>query len=259
MTWAIKLTSTKQAAQLNGLKVCVYGASGAGKTRLCATTGAPTVIISAESGLLSLRDTDIPVIEVQTLQDVFDAYQFVSQSAEAQHFEWVCLDSISDIGEAVLSAEKKTSKDPRQAYGAMADQMHELVRAFRDLPGKNVYFSAKMENRRTSRPAPCSTARACRARNWVRHCPTSLTKCSYCAPRRTQKAIWPDFSRRQAITALQRKIAPARLTCMSQRTCPNSRQDRWHHPAVTTYPPNKEQYHGIHFVQRNSSSTSGLI
>jgi hypothetical protein len=109
---AIKLTSTKQAAQLNGLKICVYGASGAGKTRLCATTGAPTVIISAESGLLSLRDADIPVIEVQTLQDVFDAYQFVSQSAEAAHFEWVCLDSISDIGEAVLSAEKKASKDP---------------------------------------------------------------------------------------------------------------------------------------------------
>ncbi len=145
---ALKLTTTKQAAQLNGLKVCVYGSSGAGKTRLCATTGAPTIIISAESGLLSLRDTDIPVIEVQTLQDVFEAYQFVSQSAEASHFEWVCLDSISDIGEAVLSAEKKASKDPRQAYGAMADQMHELVRAFRDLPGKNVYFSAKMEKQK---------------------------------------------------------------------------------------------------------------
>ena len=30
----------------------------------------------------------------------------------------------------------------------MADQMHELVRAFRDLPGKNVYFSAKMEKQK---------------------------------------------------------------------------------------------------------------
>ena len=78
---AIKLTSTKQAAQLNGLKICVYGASGAGKTRLCATTGAPTVIISAESGLLSLRDADIPVIEVQTLQDVLTP---ISLSAKAQ-------------------------------------------------------------------------------------------------------------------------------------------------------------------------------
>ena len=32
------------------------------------------------------------------------------------------------------SAEKKASKDPRQAYGAMADHDDELVHAFRDLP-----------------------------------------------------------------------------------------------------------------------------
>lgn len=150
---AIKLTTTKQAAQLNGLKMLVYGASGAGKTRLCATTGAPTVIISAESGLLSLRDSDIPVIEVQTLEDVFEAYQFVSQSQEASHFEWVCLDSISEIAEVVLAREKAVTVngkkvDPRQAYGALTDQMGELLRAFRDLPGKNVYFSAKMEKQK---------------------------------------------------------------------------------------------------------------
>lgn len=150
---AIKLTSTKQAAQLNGLKVLVYGASGAGKTRLCGTTGGNTVIISAESGLLSLRDSDIPVIEVQTLEDVFEAYQFVGQSQEASHFEWVCLDSISEIAEVVLAREKAVTVngkkvDPRQAYGALSDQMGELLRAFRDLPGKNVYFSAKMEKQK---------------------------------------------------------------------------------------------------------------
>ena len=47
-----------------GLKIGVAGLVGAGKTSFCATTGAPTVIISAEAGLLSLRDVDIPVIEV---------------------------------------------------------------------------------------------------------------------------------------------------------------------------------------------------
>ena len=63
---AVKLTSTKQAAALHGLKLTVYGPAGSGKTTLCATTGAPTVILSAEAGLLSLRHTDIPVIEVKT-------------------------------------------------------------------------------------------------------------------------------------------------------------------------------------------------
>lgn len=141
---AIKLTSTREAAALNGLKLTVYGPAGAGKTSLCATTGAPTVILSAEAGLLSLRHVDIPVIEVKSIEDVSEAYQYLAQSAEGRQFEWVCLDSISEIAEVVLSAEKKATRDPRQAYGALQERMYELIRSFRDLPGRNVYFSAKM-------------------------------------------------------------------------------------------------------------------
>jgi len=140
---AIKLTSTAQAARDNGLKLLVHGPAGSGKTTLCATTGEPTVIISAEAGLLSLRGHDIPVIEVASVADVHEAYRFVTESADAQEFRWVCLDSISEIAEVCLSHEKRVAKDPRQAYGALADQMGQLIRAFRDLPGKNVYFSCK--------------------------------------------------------------------------------------------------------------------
>jgi hypothetical protein len=142
---AINLTSTKDSAALNGLKFLVHGPAGAGKTKLCATTGEPTVIISAESGLLSLRDVDIPVIEVKTLDQLYEAYDFVVNSAEGQAFKWVCLDSISEIAEVVLNHEKKVAKDPRQAYGALAEKMTDLIRAFRDLPGRNVYFSCKQE------------------------------------------------------------------------------------------------------------------
>lgn len=142
---AIKLTTTKQAAQINGVKILTYGGAGAGKTTLCATTGEPTVIISAEAGMLSLRNYDIPVIEVASLGDVHESYRFIVESAEAKDFRWVCLDSISEIAEVVLATEKKNTKDPRQAYGLLADQMYELLRAFRDIPGRHVYMSAKQE------------------------------------------------------------------------------------------------------------------
>lgn len=142
---AIKLTTTKEAARVNGVKVCVYGQSGAGKTRLCATTGEPTVIISAEAGLLSLRELDMPVIEVASIGDVHDAYRFINESADARDFRWVCLDSVSEIAEVVLANEKAATKDPRRAYGELADRMMELLRAFRDIPGRNVYMSAKLE------------------------------------------------------------------------------------------------------------------
>ena len=142
---AIQLTSTKDAAALSGMKFLVHGPASAGKTRLCATTGEPTIIISAESGVLSLREFDIPVIEVKSLDQLYEAYDFVVNTDEGRAFKWVCLDSISEIAEVVLNHEKKTAKDPRQAYGALAEKMTDLIRAFRDLPGRNVYFSCKQE------------------------------------------------------------------------------------------------------------------
>lgn len=144
---AIKLTSTAQAAVDNGIKVLVHGPAGSGKTTLCATTGEPTVIISAEAGLLSLRGHDIPVIEVKTLADVHEAYRFITESSDAADFRWVCLDSISEIAEVCLAEEKAKTRDPRQAYGALQDEMGQLIRAFRDIPGRNVYFSAKQERK----------------------------------------------------------------------------------------------------------------
>ena len=142
---AIQLTSTKDAAALSGMKFLVHGPAGAGKTRLCATTGEPTIIISAESGTLSLREFDIPVIEVKSLDQLYEAYAYVTETEEGKVFKWICLDSISEIAEVVLNHEKKTAKDPRQAYGALAEKMTDLIRAFRDLPGRNVYFSCKQE------------------------------------------------------------------------------------------------------------------
>ena len=129
----------------DGVKILVHGPAGAGKTSLCATTGAPTLIISAESGLLSLRNHRIPVAEIKTIDDLYEVYAYVTQSADAAQFEWICLDSISEIAEVVLNAAKKSAKDPRQAYGALAEQMTDLLRAFRDLPGRNVYFACKQE------------------------------------------------------------------------------------------------------------------
>lgn len=138
---AIKLTTTAQSA--SHVKALCYGDAGAGKTVLCATAPNP-IIISAESGLLSLSHLNIPVIEVKSLDDVLEAYQFVTESAEAKQFETVCLDSITEIAEVMLSKYKKDDKDPRKSYGALADHMSQLVRTFRDIEERHVYFSAKM-------------------------------------------------------------------------------------------------------------------
>lgn len=136
-------TTTKNYAS-NGIKILVHGQAGIGKTCLCASLPNP-IILSVESGLLSLADVDIPVIEIKTIDDLAEAYDWLAESEEGRQYKSVCLDSVSEIAEVVLSNEKGKEKDPRKAYGNMQEIMAELMRNFRDLPGRNVYFSAKQE------------------------------------------------------------------------------------------------------------------
>jgi hypothetical protein len=140
---AIQLKRTKEATA-QAVKLLVYGQAGAGKTSLIPTLPKP-VILSAEGGLLSIADTNLPFIEITSMDELREAYKWLASSAESREFESVALDSISEIAEVVLNAEKKINKDPRAAYGAMQEQMADIIRGFRDLPGKHVYMSAKLE------------------------------------------------------------------------------------------------------------------
>ena len=137
---AIQLKRTSDV-HTSGIKALVYGHAGAGKTTLAATLPKP-VIISAEAGLLSIAGADLPYIEVKTMDDLRGAFEWVSE--HGAEFDSIVLDSISEIAEVCLNYEKKMTKDPRQAYGAMQEQMTDIIRAFRDLP-KNVLFIAKVE------------------------------------------------------------------------------------------------------------------
>jgi hypothetical protein len=156
---ALNFTDANHASMTAGIKALVYGGAGAGKTVLMATAPTP-VLISAESGALSLRQQNLerlygvgnpyicynmPIIEVKTVEDLTDAYNWCAGSAQAAQFQTVGMDSISEIAEVVLNNAKRQVKDPRQAYGELIEKMETLVRLFRDLPNKNVILSAKQE------------------------------------------------------------------------------------------------------------------
>jgi len=128
----------------NGVKLLVYGQAGAGKTSLIKTLPSP-IVLSAEGGLLSIRDADLPYIEIDSMGTLQEAYQWLLESEEASGFQSVAIDSISEVAEVVLNSEKKNNKDPRAAYGEMQEQMADIIRAFRDIPNRHVYMSAKLE------------------------------------------------------------------------------------------------------------------
>jgi len=150
---ALNFSTTAKSALQNGVKILCYGRAGVGKTTLIKTAPEP-LILSAEAGLLSLRDVDIPCLEIATIEDLTDAYNFVRDSDDAKKFKTICLDSITEIGEVILTNAKEQEKskgskgDIRRAYGDLIERVTVLVKAFRDLKGKHVYFSAQEEKTR---------------------------------------------------------------------------------------------------------------
>lgn len=140
---AINLRSTG-GLSANGVKMLVYGNAGVGKTSLIPTLPSP-VVLSAEGGLLSIQGADVPFIEINSMATLMEAYTWLTESDEAKQFESVALDSISEIGEVVLAEELRKNKDGRAAYGELNTVMASMIRAFRDLPNKHVYFTAKCD------------------------------------------------------------------------------------------------------------------
>lgn len=146
---AIKLTTSDQAAKDNGIKCLVYGVAGSGKTTLSATFAEiPTVVISAEAGLLSIKDANLPVIEISSVEDIQEAYVFLTQTDEGKAFKAIVVDSISELAEVLLISEKASNKDGRAAYGETNVKMMEMLRAFRDLQGRHVLFISKLEKQK---------------------------------------------------------------------------------------------------------------
>lgn len=138
---AINVKSTSDI-KADGVKCVVYGGAGVGKTRLCATAPKP-IIISAEEGLLSLADLDTPVdyVEIHTLKDLTKIYNELKNDT---YYETICLDSLSEICEALIVEILPNYKDNRQAYGELAMKALPMLKNFRNLKGRNTVFTSKL-------------------------------------------------------------------------------------------------------------------
>lgn len=140
-----KIQSTKDTGKTN-INILVYGQSGVGKTRLISTLPSP-LIISAESGLLTLKESNIDYIAIDNTSDIKDIYRWLKSSKEPQEkYKSIAFDSLSEIAEIILVTEKEKDKSANtwSGYLPMQEQIQKIVRAFRDLP-YYIYFTSKAE------------------------------------------------------------------------------------------------------------------
>ncbi len=129
---------------LSGLKIALFGESGAGKTYQIASLENP-IIISAEKGLLTLQmlGVDVPFIEVKSYADLCDAFSWITAEENIGAWKTLVIDSVSEVAEVVLADYKKTNKDPRKAYSDMMDAVMDAIRGFMNIDGKDIVMIFK--------------------------------------------------------------------------------------------------------------------
>ena len=144
----MKIEKIGQIAQDSGVKAILHGPSGAGKTFSIATIPDPasTIVLSAEAGLLSIKEaaSDVDATVITSVDDLRAAYTFIAGDTGTK-YKTIVLDSLSEIAQQVLAAEMYKSIDGRMAYGETNNAVIKLVKAFRDLYGRNVILICQQE------------------------------------------------------------------------------------------------------------------
>ena len=130
----MELFSTKNVGIDSGVNILLYGHAGVGKTTSLATLPNP-LIISAEAGLLALKDKDIAFSKVSTLNDVRDTFGWLKSSEEAKQFESVCIDSLSELCDiAFKDCQDRVGNEVQKLYPELRNTIASLIRNFKTLP-----------------------------------------------------------------------------------------------------------------------------
>lgn len=146
------------------IKALVYGRSGAGKTSLAKTLPGSTLIISAESGLLSLADIHLPYLSVSDTEDssgnlvsipkgierakrLGEILEWLESNPEARKYDNIFVDSITEIAENLVDTFKAihgsdSKKDGFKIWGDYSEKLIAIIKRFRDLPHFNVVLVA---------------------------------------------------------------------------------------------------------------------
>ena len=151
----MKIQSTKDIKQFN-IKAIIFGQSSSGKTTLAASLK-KVLVISAEGGLLSIANRDIDYIDItkneegelcgpeERMTNLFNVYKMLQEDEYKNKYENIYIDSLSEIGSqlvAKLQLEYPEAKDGLVMWGKYNKDITQLIKAFRDLPYYNVFFTA---------------------------------------------------------------------------------------------------------------------
>lgn len=140
----MKITNTNEVTNKRFIAM-IAAESGVGKTYQARflKPEEKTLIISAESGLLCLKGTNIDVVEINTMEDLKQVYAFLAAGSK---YKTIFIDSITEIAQKLLSDMKgmKEYSDRKMAlalYGDYSEDLTKMIKAFRDLQEYSVIMT----------------------------------------------------------------------------------------------------------------------
>lgn len=155
MSLTIKKTGAADYGQF--IKVLISGEPGSGKTLISSTFPHP-FYASAEGGLMSIADRDIPFVDVKDTDTLLEVKHLLDMEQSERdkklgfHVETVVVDTIDEI-QNILMRERLDSKRQEamqlQDWGWLGEQMKAIVRGFRNLP-MNVVFTCHIKEQNDS-------------------------------------------------------------------------------------------------------------
>lgn len=112
-------------------------------------TNQKVCVLSAESGLLSVRDLvksgQVEGYEIGSFQDMAEAYTLLSTDQDMkERYSWVFVDSLTEISARCVEAMKKkhgSKSDAFKLWGEYDELMNHHIKGFRDLSDYSVVFT----------------------------------------------------------------------------------------------------------------------
>jgi hypothetical protein len=90
-----------------------------------------------------MRGSNVPTCEAYTPEAIDDFYRWLGSSAEANNVDTVCVDSLSQQAEIILTQELGRNKDGRKAYGEMSRRIMEHLNRLYFTRNKHTYLICK--------------------------------------------------------------------------------------------------------------------
>jgi hypothetical protein len=118
------------------MNLLIYGDPGVGKTVFCASALGlgKVLVLDVEGGMASIRNTDIDVVDIESMSDLNETYEMLSETKHG--YTTVCIDNLTElqriITEDVLEGTSKDTPAMRD-WGVIRERIIRIIRYFRDL------------------------------------------------------------------------------------------------------------------------------